>query len=112
MRDNFPPPSPEPGAFQRAVASKAKRKLKAQRQSRGGSLWFGLGMSGLIGWSVAIPTLLGAFGGMWIDRHFPSTHSWTLALLVAGLVLGCAQAWRWAWQEERKIHKGEGNDDE
>ena len=26
-------------------------------------------MTGLIGWSVAIPTLLGAALGMWLDKH-------------------------------------------
>jgi predicted F0F1-ATPase subunit len=49
-------------------------------------VWFGLGMMGLIGWSVAIPTLLGAALGIWLDSRHPGSHSWTLALLVAGLV--------------------------
>ena len=48
-------------------------------------VWFGLGMMGLIGWSVAIPTLLGAALGIWLDQHYPGKHAWTLALLVAGL---------------------------
>jgi ATP synthase protein I len=34
------------------IDRKAKRKLKAQRHS-GTSAWFGLGMMGLIGWSIA-----------------------------------------------------------
>jgi len=38
---------------------KAARKLRARRHSAQG-VWFGLGMMGLIGWSVAVPTLLGA----------------------------------------------------
>ena len=42
-------------------------------------------MMGLIGWSVAVPTLLGAALGLWLDQHHPGKHSWTLALLVAGL---------------------------
>ncbi len=54
---------------------------------------------GLIGWSVVIPTLLGAALGIWLDRHFPGSHSWTLALLVAGLVIGCFNAWRWVAKE-------------
>jgi ATP synthase protein I len=103
-------PSP-PNAFDRAIDSKTARKLRAQRRGDR-SLWFGFGMFGLIGWSVAIPTLLGAGAGMWIDRHYPGVHSWTLALLVAGLVLGCAQAWHWVAREDRKIRKEEGNDDE
>jgi ATP synthase protein I len=52
-------------------------------------------MSGLIGWSVAIPTLLGASLGVWLDQLYPEIFSWTLTLLFAGLVVGCLSAWRW-----------------
>ena len=44
------------------VGAKATRKLRAQRHVTR-TVWFGLGMMGLIGWSVAIPTLLGAVTG-------------------------------------------------
>ena len=60
-------------------------------------------MMGLIGWSVAIPTLLGAALGLWLDKHHPGKHSWTLALLVAGLVIGCLNAWRWVAKEDRAM---------
>ena len=43
-------------------------------------------MSGLIGWSVTVPTLIGAALGIWVDKHYPSTYSWTLMLLLVGLV--------------------------
>lgn len=86
-------------AFVRVVGAKASRKLRAQRDGRQG-VWFGLGMSGLIGWSVAVPTLAGAMFGLWLDRRYPSTHSWTLALLVIGLAAGCANAWRWVSQQD------------
>ena len=66
------------------VGVKSARKLKARRKSAQG-VWFGLGMMGLIGWSVVVPTLLGAALGIWLDRHHPGKHAWTLALLVAGL---------------------------
>ena len=45
--------------FSRQVGAQAARKLKAQRGATK-SVWFGLGMSGLVGWSVTIPTLIGA----------------------------------------------------
>jgi ATP synthase protein I len=111
MSDNHPYKSSEPEMLGRAISSQAARKLRVQRRGDR-SLWFGFGMFGLIGWSVAVPTLLGALGGMWIDKHYPSSHSWTLALLVAGLVLGCAQAWHWIAEEERKIRKEERDDHE
>jgi ATP synthase protein I len=89
--------------FARKVGEKALRKLNAQRNGQD-LVWFGLGMSGLIGWSVAVPTLLGAMLGLWWDRRHPGGHSWTLALLVAGLVAGSANACRWIMREERAIH--------
>ena len=90
--------------FARRVAAKATLKLKAQRD---GTLpaWFGLGMLGTVGWSVAVPTLIGALLGHWWDRRHPGPHSWTLALLVAGLVVGCAIAWHWVSRETQAIHE-------
>ena len=75
-------------------------------------MWFGLGMSGLIGWSVAVPTLIGAMLGLWLDRHHPGTHSWTLMLLVIGLVIGCANAWRWVDQQDKAMREPPENQDE
>jgi ATP synthase protein I len=89
--------------FSRKIEIKAARMLKAQRAGPERP-WFGLGMFGVVGWSVTVPTLLGAFLGLWLDRHHPGPHSWTLALLVAGLVLGCANAWRWISAQNTAIH--------
>ncbi len=95
----------------RAVGVKAARKMKARRRSADG-VWFGLGMMGLIGWSVVIPTLIGAGLGLWLDHHHPGAHSWTLALLVAGLILGCANAWNWVAKEEKAMRRDEKDNDE
>ncbi|MGO2130121.1 MAG: AtpZ/AtpI family protein [Pseudoalteromonas prydzensis] len=84
------------------VGIKATRKLKARSHSQQ-RVWFGLGMMGLIGWSVAIPTLVGASIGVYVDGHYPSERSWTLALLVAGLALGCFNAWHWIEKEDLAI---------
>ncbi|MFO7534424.1 MAG: AtpZ/AtpI family protein [Kiritimatiellia bacterium] len=97
--------------FAGQVGSKATRKLKARRNSTRG-VWFGLGMMGLIGWSVAIPTLLGAATGLWLDRRYPEGRSWTLALLVAGLAIGCWNAWRWVTREDTAMWDEEENDHE
>jgi ATP synthase protein I len=94
----------------REIGVRAARKLKAQRKSVPG-IWFGLGMMGLIGWSIAIPTLLGASLGLWLDRNYGGTHSWTLALLVAGLVLGCWNAWHWVAREQWEMHEEESDDE-
>lgn len=71
-------------------------------------------MSGLIGWSVAAPMLLGVALGIWLDKHYPVRHSWTLSLLVVGIVIGCWNAWRWVEQEEadiRREHEEENHND-
>ena len=56
----------------RQVGTKAERKLRAQRHVNR-TVWLGLGMMGLIGWSVAIPTLIGAALGLWLDEHYPAS---------------------------------------
>ena len=85
------------------VGAKAARKVKARRERQAG-VWSGLGMMGLIGWSVVVPTLLGAGLGVWLDRTYPGGRSWTLALLVAGLVAGCLNAWLWVAREDKDMH--------
>ncbi len=86
--------------FSDKIAAKAERKLKAQRDSAEPS-WSGVRILGLVGWSVALPTLLGALLGRWLDARHPGAHSRTLALLLAGLVIGCANAWYWILRESR-----------
>ena len=93
------------------VGAKAARKLKAQRNATPG-VWFGLGLMGVVGWSVVVPTLLGAALGLWLDRHHPGGRSWTLALLVAGLTLGCLNAWHWVSKEDQAMRDERENDDE
>ena len=97
-------------AFSREVGAKAVRKLKARRHS-GQGVWFGLGFMGLIGWSVVVPTLLGAALGIWLDNRHPGKHSWTLALLVAGLVIGCLNAWRWVNKEDEEMGEEQNKDE-
>ena len=98
-------------AFSREVGAKAARKLKARRNSTP-HVWFGLGMMGLIGWSVVVPTLLGAALGIWLDNRHPGSHSWTLMLLVIGLVIGCWNAWHWVAKEEKKMREEDEEKDE
>jgi ATP synthase protein I len=104
-------PSKNGPTFAGQVGAKAARKLKARRNSAQ-DVWFGLGMMGLIGWSVVVPTLLGTALGLWLDKHHPGTHSWTLALLVAGLAIGCLNAWYWVAKENKAIREEQEDNDE
>ncbi|HVU63583.1 MAG TPA: AtpZ/AtpI family protein [Phycisphaerales bacterium] len=108
-----PPPIPEasPRTITEAVARKAERKARARRKAEN-QMWVGFGMFGLIGWSVAVPTLIGVALGVWLDRVSPRPgFSWTLALLLAGVGIGCLNAWYWVKREQRAIER-EGRDDE
>jgi ATP synthase protein I len=87
-------------AWQRKVGRKEARKRKARR-GKNHAMWFGLGMFGLVGWSVAIPTLIGIAVGIWIDSTRPSPYSWTLMLLFVGVAVGCLNAWYWVKRESR-----------
>jgi ATP synthase protein I len=112
MSDKLKKPSKKNDpTFAGQVGVKATRKLKARRDSTRG-VWFGLGMMGLIGWSVAIPTLLGAALGIWLDKQYPGGRSWTLALLVAGLTIGCLNAWFWVSKEDKAMRDEPEDDDE
>jgi ATP synthase protein I len=90
--------------FSRQVGAQAARKLRAQRETTK-SVWFGLGMSGLIGWTVVVPTLIGAGIGIWVDNRYPSPYSWALMLLLAGLIVGCLNAWRWVNSEYKEMQE-------
>ena len=46
----------------------------------------------------------GALLGLWLDRVAPQGFSWTLALLLGGVVVGVFIAWGWVLKE--------GNDDD
>lgn len=80
------------------VGSKEARKIKARRE-RDRGVWFGLGMFGLVGWSVAIPTVIGVAVGVWIDKTWPGRYSWTLMGLILGVIVGCINAWYWVKKE-------------
>lgn len=84
------------------VGDQARRKLAARREGDRG-VWFGLGMFGLVGWSVAVPTLLGIAVGLFLDGRLPGPGrvSWTLTGLVLGIVVGCLNAWYWVTRESR-----------
>jgi ATP synthase protein I len=104
MSDEFQEDPPaDDGEFSREVGAQETRKRRARRRGATG-VWSGFGMFGLIGWSVSVPTVFGALLGTWLDARRPGAHSWTLSLLIAGLCIGCINAWYWVSKEEDEIH--------
>ncbi|HEY0340215.1 MAG TPA: AtpZ/AtpI family protein [Steroidobacteraceae bacterium] len=109
MPERDPTPKSAAQSFSRDVGAQENRKLRSARTHP--HVWSGLGMLGLIGWSVCLPTMLGAWLGLWLDARRPGTHRWVLVLLVAGLCVGCATAWHWINREEHAIQRGQGDDE-
>jgi ATP synthase protein I len=79
-----------------------RKELRRQRKrAQPDSIWRGLGTFGIVGWSVAIPTLIGIAVAVWANTIWPGT--WTLSFFFLGLALGLWNAWVWI-ERERKIH--------
>jgi ATP synthase protein I len=97
------------GEFAENIGSSEARKMKARRNKSKG-LWFGLGMMGMIGWSVAIPTLIGVAIGIWLDINYQGHISWTITFLFAGLAVGCINAWYWVERERKKIEGSQSDE--
>jgi ATP synthase protein I len=92
-----------PDFFAKQIGEKENRKLNAQKNER--SIWSGLGMFGIVGWSIVIPALAGAALGIWLDKKIPQAHSWTVTFLLIGLIGGCLLAWKWIDKENKEMHK-------
>ena len=75
------------------------RQMKAARDNPGPSPLRGIGTFGMIGWSVAVPTVGGAFLGIWLDKVAAQDFSRTIALLLGGLAVGIFIAWGWVSKE-------------
>ncbi len=94
--------------FGRIIERVEERKLKARRRPKR-SIWLGLGLMGVVGWSIVVPTVAGTALGIWLDRVYPQSFSWTLSLLIGGLLFGCLMAYNWIKKETDSI---EDNDNE
>lgn len=77
--------------FPNQIERQARRKIEKRREGP----WRDLVTFGMVGWSIALPTIAGVVVGSWIDRRWPSEMSGTLMLLALGLLVGCSNAWRW-----------------
>jgi ATP synthase protein I len=90
--------------FIKKIEKKEKRKLRA-RGKKYQAIWFGMGLFGVIGWSVMVPTVVGIAVGIWADKRWPGQISWTLTFLFAGIILGCLNAWYWVEKERKSIEE-------
>lgn len=75
-------------SLDRDVARLARREPSAR------SFWRSLSVLGTVGWSIAVPAAVGAWFGHRLDLTWDSGVRFTLMLLVAGVIVGSAIAWR------------------
>jgi ATP synthase protein I len=90
--------------FPEEVGKREIRKTRSRKRKEE-SVWYGLGMFGLVGWAVSVPTLIGLALGLWIDTKWRGPISWTLIGLFTGVVLGCLNAWYWVSKERSRIEE-------
>lgn len=84
----------------RRIASQVSRK-QSERDNPAPSPLRGFSTFGMIGWSIVVPTVGGAFLGLWLDRVAAQNFSWTIALILGGVALGAMIAWAWMDKENR-----------
>lgn len=82
------------------IEKDAKKKIKYKKE--GSEVMFGLGFFGIVGWSIAIPTLLAIALGVFLDKKFDSNFSWTLTLLFVGVIIGSLNTWHWLNEKNEK----------
>lgn len=82
------------------IKSDTEKRIKARGEKD--DIMFGLGVFGIVGWSIAIPTLIGIALGIYLDGRRPVNFSWTLTLLFAGIIVGCLNAWHWVKQKSKE----------
>jgi len=75
------------------IKKDSAKKIKAQEE--GNEIMFGLGFFGIVGWSIAIPTVISIAIGIFLDGRFTQSFSWTLTFLFGGIILGSFNAWHW-----------------
>lgn len=96
-------PQGEQQQFIDTIDEKAARKAEARRTPQTG--WFGLGMMGMVGWSVMVPILISIVVGAWLETNVPVGFSWRLVAFAIGVVLGCLNAWYWVEKERKRFEK-------
>jgi len=79
-------------SFREYVFRKAERMQRAR--SGGQRFWAGLALVGSVGWMIVLPMVVGVMSGRWLDERLGTNLSFTLGLLLLGLVVGAYSVWR------------------
>lgn len=80
--------------FHREVERKKERSRRA-REEGDRTIQHGLGVFGVVGWSIVVPTLIGIAIGAWLDSRSGAGIRYTLSFMAAGLLVGIVNVWNW-----------------
>lgn len=83
--------------LERAARRELERREQLERSHRV-NVWLYLTWLGSLGWLVALPTVVGALVGHWLDRLLGSG----ITLAAAGTVLGAAFGLHLLWRRLRR----------
>lgn len=78
-------------------AEEIKRHSGFLSRFRGkGVFWQSIATFGVIGWMIALPTVIGAYLGKYMDSKItgPEGISWTITFILIGLGIGIYTVWR------------------
>lgn len=89
------PDAPESGTRELAGSISALERLEQRaRSSRGRNLWVQVSRVGTLGWLIALPIVGGALLGHLVDVRLGTRLTFTLALLMLGVVIAGYALWR------------------
>lgn len=94
--------------YEEQLKAKILRKERHQlagKETKKNVIFYGLGMIGVFGWSIVIPTFLGLIIGFWLDEKWSLGFNWTLTFLFLGVVLGSINGWYWVTKQRKSIEK-------
>lgn len=78
----------------RQVRKRRERREEFEREGDN-SFWQVVGIAGSVGWTVALPTVIGGLLGRWIDSKVEgSGQVFLFFFMLVGLTVGCIVAWR------------------
>jgi ATP synthase protein I len=84
------PPFPE------KVDKSVRDILQGRKKS---AFWQYAYVIGVGGWLLALPIVVGAYLGWYLDRKFPDRISWTITLLLIGIGVGAFNVWYFLMRE-------------
>lgn len=77
--------------FSKTVENSAKDLVKARKERS--TLWHNASIIGIGGWLFVLPVVGGAYLGWYLDKKVPIGISWTITLIILGIISGLYNLW-------------------